>query len=184
MTGAGKPVLRIGLPSLARLARRENGTAAIELALLAPLLVLLLLNLVDFSLMIWSYMEADYSAQMGVRAAYATCAGVALPAMANCPGLNAAVATAIKGTSLGSRVTLAGGSPSEGYYCVSGTSLQQVGSYSAPPNPFNCAAAGNPNATPGDYIAVTVAYDFTPIFPGLSLASARTVTGSALQRLQ
>src|SRR5579875_215445 len=78
MTGAGKPVPRIGPPSLARLARRENGTAAIELALLAPLLVLLLLNLVDFSLMIWSYMEADYSAQMGVRAAYATCAGVAL----------------------------------------------------------------------------------------------------------
>jgi Flp pilus assembly protein TadG len=162
------------------------GNALIEFAIVAPILVLLLLNLFDFSSLIWSRMQTDYAAQMGAQAALKTCAGGALPAMTsgNCSGLNAAIASAIHGTSLGSGVSLASGYPTETYYCVSGTALQSVGTYSAPPNPFDCSAAGNSAVAPGDYVAVQVSYSYNPAFTGLSLATSQTLTSTALERLQ
>ena len=68
---------------------------------------MLLLNLFDFSSLIWDRMQTDYAAQMGAQAALKTCAGGALPAMTtgNCFGLNA-ITNAIHGTSLGSGVSL------------------------------------------------------------------------------
>ena len=166
-----------------RFAENERGAAAVELAIIAPLLVILLLNTVDFSRMIWDYMETIYSSRMGAWAAYQTCAGGMLPATTNCSGLDAVVTTGIQGTSLGTGVTLASGSPSEGYYCLSGTTLQWVGDYNSRPNPFNCSSIGEPNVTPGDYIHVGVNYSYTPVFPGLSLLSAFTMNSGALQRL-
>jgi hypothetical protein len=102
----------------------------------------------------------------------------------NCSGLNAAIANAIHGTSLGSGVSLASGYPTETYYCVSGTALQSVGTYSSPPSPFDCSAAGNSAVVPGDYVTVQVSYSYTPAFAGLSLASSQTLTSTALERLQ
>ena len=107
-----------------------------------------------------------------------------MPAISNCGGLNAAVTTAIHGTSLGTGVSLAAGNPTETYYCVSGTTLQSVGTYSSPPSPFDCSAAGNSSVAPGDYISVQVTYSYTPAFAGLSLASSQTLTSTALERLQ
>jgi hypothetical protein len=156
----------------------------IEFALAAPILVTLLLNLFDFSELIWATMQTDYSAQIGAQAALKNCAGGTLPAKTNCASLDSAVTTAIQSTSLGSSVSLATGYPGESYYCVSGTSLQSLGGYSSPPSPFDCSAAGNAGVAPGDYIAVNVNYSYTPTFSGLSLASSQTLTGSAMQRLQ
>lgn len=163
-----------------RFGKDDRGAAALEAAIILPVLVVLLVNVVDFSQMIWDYMETDYSAQMGARAAYQTCAGGMLPATSNCPSLDSAIATAVQGTSLGAGVTLASSSPSEGYYCLSGTTLQYAGNYNAPPNPFTCPSAGT---MPADYISVNVTYNYTPIFSGLSLLSAFTMNGSAFQRL-
>jgi len=101
----------------------EAGNALIEFALVAPILALLLLNLFDFSSLIWATMETDYSAQVGAQAAVKACAGGSLPAVSNCAGLTTAVTNAIHGTSLGSAVSLASGYPTETYYCVSGTTL-------------------------------------------------------------
>ena len=159
------------------------GTAIIEFALAAPILVVLLLNLFDFSVLIWSTMQTDYSAQMGAQAAFSLCGGGNPPALTNCAGLNAAVTTASQSTSLGTGVTLATGSPSEQFYCVAGTTLESIGN--TPPNPYNCATANPPNAaaTPGDYIVVQVNYSYTPAFSGLSLASAHTLTATAMQRV-
>jgi hypothetical protein len=155
----------------------------IEFAFIAPILVLLIVNILDFTAIIWDQMETDYSAQMGAQAAYKTCSTRTLPATSNCPGLTTAITTATQSTTLGTAISLAAGSPSETYYCVSGTTLQSVGSYSSPPNPFNCSAAGNAGVTPGDYIEVDVTYAYTPTFAGLSLMSARTVTAKSMQRL-
>jgi Flp pilus assembly protein TadG len=162
------------------------GTALIEFAFVAPILTILLLNLFDFSSLIWDVMETDYSAQVGAQAAFKACARGALPAMTtgNCPNLTNAITTAIQSTSLGGNVSLASGFPTENYYCTSGTTLQSVGTYSSPPNPFDCASVGNPGVTPGDYIQVQVSYSYAPIFSGLSLASSRTLTGTAMERLQ
>jgi Flp pilus assembly protein TadG len=160
------------------------GNALIEFAFVAPILVMLLLNLFDFSALIWATMQTDYAAQMGAQAALKTCAGGPLPAISYCSGLNTAIANAIQGTSLGSGVSLASGYPSESYYCVSGTALQSVGTYSSPPNPFDCSATGNSAVVPGDYVTVQVSYSYTPTFTGLSLASSQTLTSTALERLQ
>jgi Flp pilus assembly protein TadG len=167
------------------LAKKNDGNVIIEFAFVAPILVVLIMNILDFSLLIWAHMEVDYSAQMGGQAAYKTCSTstATLPAKTNCTGLSTAVTTAIHATSLGTGVSLSSGYPSETYYCVSGTTLQSVGSYSSRPSPFNCSAAGDASATPGDYIEVDVTYDFSPTFSGLSLASAQTLTGKSMQRL-
>jgi Flp pilus assembly protein TadG len=164
----------------------DAGTALIEFAIVAPILVILLLNLFDFSALIWAIMETDYSAQVGAQAAFKTCAGGSLPAMTtgNCPTLTTAITTAIQSTSLSSGVSLASGYPAETYYCTSGTTLQSVGTYSSPPSPFDCSSVGNPGVTPGDYIQVQVTYSYSPTFAGLSLASSQTLTGTAMERLQ
>jgi Flp pilus assembly protein TadG len=164
----------------------DAGTALIEFAIVAPILVILLLNLFDFSSLIWAIMETDYSAQVGAQAAFKTCASGSLPAMTtgNCPNLTTAITTAMQSTSLGTNVSLSNGYPGETYYCTSGTTLQSVGTYSSPPNPFDCSSVGNPGVTPGDYIQVQVTYSYSPIFAGLSLASSQTLIGTAMERLQ
>jgi Flp pilus assembly protein TadG len=166
-----------------RLTKNLDGNTMIEFALIAPVLVLLIVNILDFTAITWDQMETDYSAQMGAQAAYKSCSTGTLPATSNCPGLTNTITTAVQSTSLGTAVSLAAGSPSETYYCVSGTTLQSVGSYSSPPNPFNCSAAGNAGVTPGDYIEVDVTYAYSPTFAGLSLISARTLSAKSMQRL-
>ena len=164
-------------------ARNDDGNVLLEFALVSPILLVLIVNILDFARLIWAQMQVEYSAQMGAQAAYKSCSTGTMPATTNCAALNNAVATAIQSTSLGSAVALASGYPSETYYCVSGTSLQSVGTYSTPPNPFDCTAAGDSSAKPGDYIGVNVSYAYTPTFAGLSLASARTLTASSMERL-
>jgi Flp pilus assembly protein TadG len=162
----------------------DAGTAMVEFALAAPILVVLVLNLFDFSVLIWSTMQTDNSAQMGAQAAFKLCVGGTPPALTNCLGLSTAVTTAAQSTSLGTGVTVASGYPSETFYCTSGNTLQSVGT--SPPSPYDCSTAtpSNSAATPGDYIVVQVNYSYTPTFSGLSLASARTLTSTAMQRLQ
>jgi Flp pilus assembly protein TadG len=156
----------------------------IEFAIIAPILVVLIMNILDFSRLIWAHMQVDYSAQMGAQAAYKECStGSQLPATSSCPNLNTKVTSAIQATSLGTAVALASGNPTETYYCVSGTTLQSVGSYSSPPSPFNCSAAGSASTTPGDYIGVAVTYSYAPTFPGLTLATAQTLTATSWERL-
>jgi Flp pilus assembly protein TadG len=160
----------------------KTGTAMIEFAFAAPILVVLLLNFFDFSVLIWSTMQTDYSAQMGAQAAFKLCAGGSPPALTNCAGLSSAVTTAAQSTSLGTGVTVASGYPEEEFYCVSGNTLQSIGT--SPPSPYNCSTANPSNAaaTPGDYIVVQVNYSYTPTF-SLSLASAHTLTATAMQRV-
>jgi Flp pilus assembly protein TadG len=175
---------RAGAAVLRRLARAQSGSAAIEFAFVGSILVVLLLNVVDFSRMIWTQMEVENSAQIGAQAAYQTCAGGSMPATTNCPTLASVVTTAIQSTSLGATVRLASGSPGENYYCTNENTLQSVGTYSSPPSPFNCSATGNASDSPGDYVSVNVTYNFTPLFAGLSLAPTRVLTGAAIMRLR
>jgi Flp pilus assembly protein TadG len=166
------------------LATATGATAAIEFALVAPIMATLLLNVIDFSLLLRAQLEVDNAAEAGALSAYMTCASSAEPATTNCSTMTSAITTAAQSTSLGTNVSLATGSPSETYYCAtSSNTLQSVGAYSSPPSPFNCTAAGNSSETPGDYVSVSVNYAFTPIFNGLSFAPRETLTGSAIQRI-
>jgi Flp pilus assembly protein TadG len=168
-----KAEIRRSAPTPIRWLANDAGTAIIEFALAAPILVVLLLNLFDFSVLTWSIMQTDNSAQMGAQAA-----------LTNCAGLSTAATTAAQSTSLGTHVTVASGYPAEEFYCTSSNTLQSIGT--SPPSPYDCSSAtpSNPSGTPGDYIVVQVNYSYTPTFSGLSLASARTLTSTAMQRLQ
>jgi Flp pilus assembly protein TadG len=186
---------------LAAWSAKTHGAAAVELALITPVLVVAMLNIVDVSIYAFNRMQVQNSAQMGAEAAWATCnenTPSELPATntAACPNFQAAVNSAITKTMLGANVTLSNGSPAEAYYCTTtsgglqlvGTGPGTVGSPPAKPNPDTCAAvagASDPSAKPGDYVQVSVSYTYTPVFSGVTVAGllGPTVAQSVWMRL-
>lgn len=168
---------------LRRLAGDACGASAIEFALIGSIFVVLLLNVVDFAMLIWSRMQVDYAAAAAAQAAYNTCSPGNMPAKANCPSLDSVVQTAAQSTSLGGAVIHE--SPIEEYYCTSGTNLTRVATYPATP-PVNCSGVEGsiPTSAPGDYVTVNVSYTFAPLFAGLSLVQEQPLTAMAMQRLR
>jgi Flp pilus assembly protein TadG len=166
-----------------------RGVAAIEFAIIGPLLALGLVNAVDVGYYAYQRMEVENAAEVGAQAAWKHCPDQSsmLPATQNCPGLNTAITSAIQGTSLGNAVSLASGYPAEAYYCVnSSNALQSVGSVSSP-KPADCSAAGNAAATPGDYLQVGVTCQYQPLFPGLisvmSVSGVTSITKTTWMRM-
>lgn len=180
---------------------QTGGAAAVELALITPLFIAAMLNIVDVSVFAYDRMQVQNAAQMGAEAAWATCnenTPSELPATntANCPNFQTAVSSAITKTMLGSNVTLAAGSPTEGYYCTTtsgglqlvGTGPGTVGSPPSKPSPDTCAAvaaASDPTAKPGDYVKLSVSYTYTPMFAGVTVAGllGASVTQNVWMRL-
>jgi Flp pilus assembly protein TadG len=153
---------------LARFRRDAEGLAAIEFSLIAGFLSLAVLNVADISIFIYDKLQVNNATQMGVQAAWATCDLNHLPVTTRCPAMNAAVTAAVQSTSLGNKVTLTAGYPSDAYYCVNTTGgLQKVSEYDAPPN--NCSAAGNAGTTPAEYVQVQTSYTYAPLFTGLTI---------------
>lgn len=162
----------------------KRGTSAIEFAFFAGLLSVGLLNVVDISVYMYQRMEVENATEMGALAAQKTCGMGSLPATTNCPGLMTAVTSAVQSTSLGTKVALQSGSPSEGYYCVnSASTLQYVGGVDA--RPADCTAAGTPTFHPGDYIRISTTYSYQPMFAGITVAGmlATPITRTAWMRL-
>jgi Flp pilus assembly protein TadG len=162
----------------------QRGVAAIEFGFFAIILSLALANVTDVSIYIYQRMQAENVTQIAAQAAWKACDSSKLPATTNCPGLTTAMQNALTSTSLGTRVSLMPGSPSEGYYCVnSSNALQYVSDVSA--KPADCTAAGMPSLQPGDYIQVQTTFTYVPLFPGLSVAStfASPINRTAIMRL-
>jgi Flp pilus assembly protein TadG len=183
---------------LAAFARDAGGAAAVELALMASVLTLPLLNVPDLALYSYESMGVATAAHAGAQAAYSTCnASQYWPATANCPTLDTVVSDAVTNTTLGSKVALSG-EPAEGYYCATTAGAlvlvsTQVTTGSPKNVPATCSAATPPNgatwsdgaATPGDYVQVTVTFTYTPIFTSISILSYlnTTITKTQLIRL-
>jgi hypothetical protein len=162
----------------------QRGVAAVEFAFFAIFLSFALANVTDTSIYIYQRMQAENATQVAVQAAWKACDLPKLPAMTNCPGLTLAIQNAIQSTSLGTRVSLVSGSPSEGYYCVNSlNALQYVSDVSS--KPADCTAAGTPTLQPGDYIQVQTTFTYAPLFPRLSVASAfpSPINRTAIMRL-
>lgn len=166
-----------------------RGVAAIEFAITGLLLAIGLLNAVDVGYYAYRRMEVENAAEVGAQAAWKNCNNLSttmLPATQNCPGLNTAITTAIRSTSLGTAVSLASGYPAEDYRCVNASNvLQSVGTVTSPPP--NCAAAGNAAATPGDYLQVGVTYPYQSLFPGhisvMSVSGVTSITKTSWMRM-
>ena len=163
----------------------QRGVAAVEFGFFAIFLSLALVNVTDVSIYIYQRMQAENATQVAAQAALKAC-GSQLPATApgKCSGLMIAVQSALASTSLGARISLISGSPSEGYYCVnSSNALQYVSGVSS--KPADCTAAGMPSLQPGDYIQVQTTFPYAPLFPGLSVTStfATPINTTAMMRL-
>jgi Flp pilus assembly protein TadG len=166
------------------MAADRSGVASIEFAIFSIVLSLALVNVADVSIYVYQRMQAENATQVAAQAAWKACDLSKLPATTNCPGLATAVQNALKSTSLGTRVSLISGSPSEGYYCVnSAAALQFVSNVSS--RPSDCSAAGMPSLQPGDYIQVQTTFPYTPLFPGLSVTGTFTtpINRTAIMRL-
>ena len=162
----------------------QHGVAAIEFGFFAIFLAAGLANVTDVSIYVYQRMQAENATQIAAQAAWKACDLPKLPATINCPGLTTAMQDALKSTSLGTRVSLMVGSPSEGYYCInSSNALQYVSDVSS--KPADCTAAGMPSLQPGDYIQVQTTFTYTPLFPGFSVAStfASPINRTAFMRL-
>jgi len=161
--------LRGKIPPLTRrYAAEQNGAAAVEFALILALLILPVLNAVDFAIYAWNRMQVDNAAQVGAQAARANCTYNQQPATVNCIALDSAVKTAVRSTPLGSNVSY---SIQEHYYCTVGGALKNVAD---PPNapPANCGQngiGGSSNDKPQDYVQVTTTYTYVPAFTGISI---------------
>jgi Flp pilus assembly protein TadG len=161
---------------LSSLRRDARGTAAIEFAGAGLLLALGLLNAVDFGYYMYQRMEVENAAQVGAQAAWKICSQMSmLPATQNCSGLNTAITTAVRSTTLGSSVNLASGYPTEGYYCANASNqMQLVGSVTSS-EPTDCSAAGNANTSPGDYLQIRVTFAYAPMF-GITVMGLSGIT--------
>jgi Flp pilus assembly protein TadG len=186
-SSAGRCVARRGerRRGLLGAAFERRGSAAIELALIAQVIGFGLVNAVDIARYLYQDMEVQNAAQSGAQAAWSSCTVAQLPATTNCSGLSAAVTAAVHGTSLGTSVSLATGSPSEAYYCVNSSgALVWVAAVSSPPS--DCSSVGNSTGTPGDYIKVQVSYAYSPMFPALTVAATfpTPTTSTSMMRLR
>ena len=163
----------------------QRGVAAIEFGLFAIFLSLALVNVTDISIYIYQRMQVENATQVAAQAAWKACDTPQLPATINCPGLASAVQSAVHSTSLGTRVSLISGSPSEGYYCVNTLNALQYVSAVDVAKPLDCTAAGTPSLQPGDYIQVQSTFPYAPLFPGLSISSTfpTPITRTAIMRL-
>jgi Flp pilus assembly protein TadG len=162
----------------------RRGVAAIEFAIFAGLMSFATLNVAEISIYIYQRMEVENATEMAAQAAWKNCDLTMLPATTKCPALSNAVQNAMQSTSLGSRVTLKSGSPSEGYYCVnSSNSLEYVSDVAS--KPADCTAAGTPSLQPADYIKIQTTFAYQPLFQGITVGDtfATPITKTAWMRL-
>lgn len=160
-----------------------RGIAGVEFALIAGFLCVAVVNVADVSVYLYKRMQVENAALVGAMSALKACDPSHLPATVNCPGLTAAVTTAVQSTSLGSAVSLSG-AVSEGYYCVnSSNALQYMSDVSN--KPADCSAAGMAALQPADYVQVAVTFSYSPIFTGLSVTGlfATPITKIATVRM-
>ena len=150
----------------------ERGASALEFAIFAGILAFGLLNTADISIYIYKRMQVENATEMAAQAAFKTCdpSKGYLPATLSCPGLTTAITQAAQSTALGTEVSIATGSPTEGFYCLNDAgALQLIANASLNP-PADCSSTGLPGQQPGDYIRVTTSFSYAPLFPGVTVA--------------
>jgi Flp pilus assembly protein TadG len=141
-------------------AREERGAAAVEFT--AWLLIVLwpLLNVVDLGLYVFQQMQVNNAGQAAVAQVFNNCGQTTVsPILTNCSSTkvtNGANAGAYS-TSLGTNVTVAYKTE-----CVGGA-LKSGGDPAVTACPSGMST--------GDYIGVTVAYTYHPLFPNLTVTS-------------
>jgi uncharacterized membrane protein len=142
------------------LARDERGLAAVEFALVAPVLVLLLAGGIDSARLISQTMQVKAAAQAGADAARSK--GWNAPYIAQ--SVSAAVTSSIT-ASPAPTLTLA---------CVSGGNIV----------PSQAASCGAGQGAPGRFVTVSAHKDFKPLMPWPGVTQVVAVDRKATVRIQ
>lgn len=177
-----------------------RGNAAVEFVLWLTLLVVPLLSIVDVGAYVYQRMQLQIAGQSAVQYIWHTCdpgiGGVPAFSSTKCPALTAAgVTSAVQATTLGTGVTVT--AAKEGGACTkTDSTLTWVGTPTAgtpatvihstgPTIPLNCPSTTGSTTTPGDYVAITVSYAYSPAFKGLSVGSLLTspITHTSIIRM-
>jgi Flp pilus assembly protein TadG len=158
-----------------RLAGDRSGAAAVELALVLPMLAGILLPMADLGIGAYDKMRVQDAAAAGAQ--YALEHGFT----------SSAITTAVQdATSLGSNVTL---SPAavQACYCTNSGAMAPPPSDTTAPSPPCTSGACSDGSTPGTYVTVSTTYSYAPIaafsVPGLTIPSSITLTGAAVVRI-
>lgn len=154
------------------LKKDERGASALEFAIFVGILAFGLLNTADISIYIYKRMQVENATEMAAQAAWKSCdpSKGYLPATLSCPNLTTTITQAAQSTALGNLVTIAVGSPQEGFYCLNDAgALQHIADASLNP-PADCSSTGLPGQQPGDYIQITTSFSYAPLFPGVTVA--------------
>ncbi|HEV2551365.1 MAG TPA: TadE family protein [Stellaceae bacterium] len=159
------------LAALLSAARRglgtEDGNAAVEFAIIAPVLVGLLVPVADYGLYIYDQMQLNLAAQAGME--YAARNGWA-PA-----GIQQAAVNASPALSL----TVQSVTPSQFCGCPSGNTIAQQNC--SDPNTGQQAHCNNDPAQPlvGTYVNVTATYQFNTLFHYPGIPDSQTLSSGA-----
>jgi len=150
----------------------ERGASALEFAIFAGILSFGLLNTADISIYIYKRMQVENATEMAAQAAWKACdpSKGYLPATLSCPDLTTAITQAAQSTALGDQVTIATGSPQEGFYCLNDAGTLQLVANATLNPPADCSSTGLVGQAPGDYIKVTTSFSYAPLFPGVTVA--------------
>jgi Flp pilus assembly protein TadG len=162
-----------------RLWRCCNGVAALEFAIIAPVLLTICGALADFGLALRDQMQLHQAVSNG--AGYAFAAQQSLASLGTVSP--SAVSSVVSASLTLSNVTVTASAP--GPYCV------QTNTQSSPPTSSLTAGSydtacpgGNPGGNPaGTYMTITAQYTFTPMTPAYSQLASTSLSATVIVRL-
>jgi Flp pilus assembly protein TadG len=166
---ARKPTVRKGarlsfgplVRRAARALRDSRGAAAVEFALIAPMLVGFLAPIADIGMRTYAAMQVEIAAQAGAR--YALLNGF------NSSAIQSAVTNATGFTTIS-----ASPAPSSSCGCPSGNAIATA----------TCGASCANGETAGTYVTVNAQMTFQPLFPLPVVGQSATLSSQALVRVQ
>ena len=163
-----------GLGTLLR--RDRRGLAALEFALVAPMLLLILGGIADFGLIMVGRSRLANGVAQAAQLALLSGAGVSATSIttnvqngASRAGLTEAVTVTVTGPAC---------------YCVTGTPAS-LGTKSTLSANYTCTATCPASATgPGTFVTIAAKYTFQPLMPLSALLSSLTIGQTTTVRLQ
>lgn len=147
--------------SLARLSSDESGIAALEFALVAPVLLLGLVGVLDLGIAVYEKMELDNAVQAGAR--YATVNGW------DAQGIQNAVQSATGLVGVGDVPA-----PAESCGCPDGAAVAAA----------ICGAPCPGGGIAGTYVTISAQHSYAPMFPYPGLATPPILTAQVMVRIQ
>ncbi|HZZ63478.1 MAG TPA: TadE/TadG family type IV pilus assembly protein [Roseiarcus sp.] len=163
---------------LKRFARDRNGLAAIELAIIAPVLLLCVLCVTDLGRFAFDKTWVAYAASAGTAyaAAHADDHQYAPPyPMAS--AFSAAVSTAASSATPAANISISP-TPSSYYGCATATGV------TASTQGATCPSGTSTGATAGTYVSVTATMPFTALFSAAGISYPSTITSTAVVRIE